>query len=117
MIKHPYFTWFLGRVNTGYWTMLLFQMFKPWGLDIYLIKYPPGSFIPPHKDPCDGHRHYRLNIILKPAITGGVFKCDSVIFQWGRIVLFRPDVVTHEVSMITSGLRWVLSIGWVIRND
>ncbi|MFC6977979.1 hypothetical protein [Microbulbifer taiwanensis] len=61
-------------------------------------------------------RHYRLNIVIKRAKSGGEFLCDSPIYESARIKLFRPDIAEHAVSEVQSGTRYVLSLGWVRRN-
>lgn len=69
--------------------------------------------MPPHVDRVARGRHYRLNIILRRARTGGEFACARTLYASSRIKLFRPDEETHSVTRIVSGNRWVLSIGWV----
>ena len=107
------FKWQNGRQGTGYqifpiafWNLLL-------KFDIYLIHYMVGSFIPPHKDPNNGGKHYRLNIELWRG-EGGIFHCDEIIFKFWRFILFRPDINTHYVTQVTAGNRYVLFIGWLI---
>lgn len=102
----PFFHWELGRQGSGYWKMLLGQ--GSWW-DCYLLKYPPGTIIAPHKDPVEGKRHFRLNLVLWGEQTFGSW---TWILNWGRLVLFRPDISTHWVNS-SERLRLVLSIGWV----
>lgn len=108
--------WTSGRQNASYYKRLLFEINQPrLKLDCYLLKYVPGSAIHPHIDPsCHGH-HYRLNIVLKKPRLGGVFKCSTKpILQIGqRVILFRPDLYTHELTTVRYGTRIVLSIGWI----
>lgn len=87
----------------------------PWPLpfDSYLIRYPEGSSVPPHKDPVQKGKHYRLNVILKSPKSGGEFVCASPIYASNRIKLFRPDACEHSVTPVQGGSRYVLSIGWV----
>lgn len=59
------FRWQRGRQGTGYDKMLLATARWPLPFDSYLIRYPEGSEIPPHTDPVQAGRHYRLNIVLK----------------------------------------------------
>mgnify|MGYP003384666059 CR=1 FL=1 len=108
------FRWQYGRQGTGYDKMLLLTAPWPIAFDSYLIRYPEGSSIPAHVDQVESGRHYRLNIILKSAQSGGEFICKSAIFSSKRIKLFRPDVSEHSVSKVISGRRYVLSIGWVV---
>lgn len=108
------FRWQRGRQGTGYDKMLLLTAAWPLRFDSYLIRYPEGSQIPPHTDPVDSSRHYRLNIILKAPKSGGEFICATPIFATKRIKLFRPDASMHSVTPVVGGSRYVLSIGWVI---
>lgn len=63
-----------------------------------LIKYPPGAFQPRHKDPVPmGRRHFKINLVLQKA-QGGEFKSQTPVWQWGRLMIFRPDLVLHEVT-------------------
>ena len=93
--------------------MLLLQ--SPWPLpfDAYILRFREGAEIPPHTDPVAQGRHYRCNIVLKRARSGGEFVCATPIFASRRIKLFRPDACEHAVTRVTQGSRYVLSIGWV----
>ena len=94
--------------------MLLLTAPWPVPFDSYLIRYPDGSAIPPHTDPVQDGRHYRLNIILKSPRSGGEFTCANPLFATKRIKFFRPDVSEHSVTQVNGGSRYVLSIGWVL---
>lgn len=109
----PWWRWQHGRQGSGYDKLLLFA--TPWPLpcDMYLLRFPEGSSVPPHVDPVKRGRHYRLNVILRPARQGGEFVCAAPIHAGRRIKLFRPDRELHSVTRIELGTRWVLSIGWV----
>lgn len=107
------FRWERGRQNTGYDKMLLCGALWPIKFDVYLIKFPAGSEIPPHVDKTETGKHFRLNIVLKKATDGGQFICSNPIFETSRIKFFRPDVSEHQVSKIIKGSRYILSIGWV----
>ena len=100
--------WQQGRQSTGYQKMLLFRCIF---MDAYLLYFPTNSFIPPHKDPVKGLCHYRFNIVLKQAKSGGEFICDKCIINTKRIKLFRSDISTHSITKIVSGSRKLLSIG------
>ena len=109
------FRWQRGRQGTGYEKMLLLTAHGPLPFDSYLIRYPDGSEIPPHTDPVQMGRHYRLNIVLKPPKSGGEFVCATPIFASKRIKLFRPDACEHSVTRVVGGSRYVFSLGWVLR--
>lgn len=94
--------------------MLLLTAPWPIPFDMYLIRYPEGSEIPPHTDPVQSGRHYRLNVILKSPKSGGEFRCEKPIYSSSRVKLFRPDVCEHCVTRVVGGNRYVLSIGWVL---
>ena len=97
-----------GRQGTGYLKKKLLE----WKFfDLYILKYPEGSQIPPHKDPVPGKRHYRVNLELKKAVLGGKFKAQSTILNFGRLAIFRSDISEHEVTKILAGERIVLSFG------
>jgi hypothetical protein len=106
--------WQRGRQGTGYDKMLLFTARWPLRFDSYLIRYPEGSEIAPHRDPVQEGRHYRLNLILKSPRAGGEFVCDAPLFASRRIKLFRPDACSHSVTRVAGGSRYVLSLGWVL---
>jgi hypothetical protein len=108
--------WTAGRQQTGYQKMLLAGARWPLPFDLYLLRYRVGSEIPPHVDPVTERRHFRVNIVLREADSGGQFKCLSPIFESRRIKVFRSDVSEHSVSKIDSGMRLDLSFGWTLRN-
>jgi hypothetical protein len=108
------FRWQRGRQGSGYDKMLLATARWPLPFDSYLIRYPEGSAIPPHTDPVQSGRHYRLNIVLKSPKSGGEFICATPIFATKRIKLFRPDACEHSVTQVVGGSRYVFSLGWVL---
>ncbi len=108
------FRWQSGRQNSGYDKMLLLQSRWPLPFDLYILRFPEGSEVKPHTDPVSFGRHFRLNVVLKPARVGGEFQCSTPIFQTSRIKLFRPDACEHSVTKVEIGTRYVLSIGWVL---
>jgi hypothetical protein len=110
------FRWQSGRQGSGYDKMLLFTARWPLRFDSYLIRYPEGASIPPHVDPVQQGRHYRLNVILKSPRAGGEFVCANPIFATRRIKLFRPDACEHSVTRVEGGRRYVLSLGWVLAD-
>ncbi|MFK7888187.1 MAG: 2OG-Fe(II) oxygenase [Gammaproteobacteria bacterium] len=83
--------------------------------DCYLLRFKQGAGIPAHTDPVASKKHYRLNIVLRNADEGGRFECHDAIYNGRRIKLFRPDQSRHSVSPIRKGVRYVLSIGWVLK--
>jgi len=106
--------WQRGRQGTGYDKMLLLTARWPLPFDSYLLRYPEGTEIPPHTDPVQQGRHYRLNLILKAPRAGGEFVCASPLYASARIKLFRPDACEHSVTRVVGGSRYVLSLGWVL---
>jgi hypothetical protein len=110
-----WFRWQRGRQGTGYDKLLLLANPFLIPFDLYLLRFPDGTEIPPHRDPVTGRRHYRLNIILKRSRAGGEFICESPIFETKRIKLFRSDLSLHSVSKVEGGTRYVLSLGWVLK--
>jgi hypothetical protein len=108
--------WQRGRQGTGYDKLLL--LVNPFLIpfDLYLLRFPDGTEIPPHRDPVTGRRHYRLNIILKRPRAGGEFKCEAPIFETKRIKLFRSDLSLHSVTRVEGGTRYVLSLGWALED-
>ena len=73
------FRWQKGRQGTGYDKMLLLTARWPLPFDSYLIRYPESSEIPPHSDPVQTGKHYRLNLVLKAPKSGGEFICATPI--------------------------------------
>ncbi|MFS1704285.1 2OG-Fe(II) oxygenase [Alteromonas sp. AMM-1] len=110
------FRWQRGRQQTGYDKMLLAGMYWPVKFDLYLLKFPQGSEIPPHTDKVQSGKHYRLNIVLQQAKAGGEFVCATPIYCSASIKLFRPDICEHAVTKVLEGNRYLLSIGWVRRD-
>lgn len=106
--------WQTGRQNTGYLKKCLW-ISRRFLFDVYLIKYPTGTAIPPHCDLTDLGDHHRLNIIIKRG-EGGEFHCEGNYRKWWRFNYFRPDIQRHWVDEVTSGERLVLSIGWIRRQ-
>lgn len=110
--------WQNGRQNSGYFKRLLLTFNKPFHFDMYLLKFPEGSFIKEHIDPLkEGYKHFRLNIILKKPSSGGIFYTEKSIFEKNRIKFFRPDLYKHSVSKIIKGDRFIISIGFLIKNN
>jgi hypothetical protein len=107
--------WRRGRQNSGYDKMLLLQSRWPLPFDLYLLRYPEDSHVPPHTDKVDFGSHYRLNLVVKKSGAGGEFHCAKPILSTDRIKLFRPDECEHSVSRMVGGSRYVLSLGWVLR--
>ncbi len=109
------FRWQVGRQHSGYDKMLLLQSMWPLPFDVYILRFPEGSEIAPHTDPVKSGRHYRCNIVLWRAKSGGEFLCATPIYASSRIKLFRPDACEHSVTRVNNGSRYVLSLGWVRR--
>lgn len=111
------FRWQKGRQEEGEYRILPLIWSKFLKLDCFLIKFPTGSYILPHKDETkNNRRHYRLNIILCQPKHGGVFKVERTIFSlFNRIHFFRPDLYEHEVTKVEKGFRLVLSIGKTLK--
>jgi hypothetical protein len=102
-----------GRQNSSYEKLvLIYTKYLPF--DLYILRYKEGSYIPEHVDEVSNKKHYRLNIILKHATLGGVFKCENSIVSTNRIKLFRPDINKHSLTEVLSGTRYVLSLGIAI---
>ena len=68
--------WQRGRQHSDYDKLLLIELCC---CDAYLLRFPTGARIPPHRDPVDGRRHYRLNLILRPAMRGGEWPAPRVM--------------------------------------
>lgn len=101
--------WNLGRQQTGYY---IHKLLGGSNWDLMLIKYPVGSYIPPHNDCFPGKRHYRFNTLLWGEQT---FRAHGpIIFAWGPFVLFRSDYTTHEV-LPSKRFRLMLSFGIVLK--
>lgn len=109
--------WIEGRQQGDYSKMLLATCILPVPFDLYLLKFPTGSYIDAHVDKVSWGRHFRLNIVIKKAIDGGEFKVANVpgtFINTPRIKFFRPDKVLHSVTEVEQGERLVLSFGFVI---
>lgn len=110
--------WEQGRQGTGYEKITILSpnnKFIP--ADFYVIRYPTGSYIPPHQDKVEGRRHFRINIEIIKAKRGGQFICNKTILSIGRLRFFRPDTESHMVTKIESGQRIILSLGWTLTGQ
>lgn len=104
--------WQKGRQGTGYFKKKLFESHSGILCDLYLLKYPEGCHIPKHKDEIGfGKKHYRVNLVLKPAKKGGEFICEKTIINLPFLKVFRPDLSEHEVTKVEKGNRYILSFG------
>jgi hypothetical protein len=110
--------WEHGRQGTGYLKHRLASAMWPIPWDVYLLKFPPGSHIPRHRDLSVLGRHYRLNVTLWNAHPKHPFQSTGWLWRgFGRrVVLFRPDIHAHAVRRIEIGTRYVLSFGWLCRD-
>lgn len=117
MRKNLLFRWVEGQHETGYSILTLAWVAKwtPVPFDCYIIKYPTGSYIPPHRDKLKTRDHYRVNVILTRG-EGGEFICKNAIFKSKRLNIFRPDLEEHSVTPVTKGTRYVFSVGWALRR-
>ena len=75
------------------------------GWDTYVLHYPVGSYIAPHKDPMEkGFEHWRMNYVLEHG-DGTFFvhpeQWVPIQAQRGDAILFRPDILTHSVSQVS----------------
>lgn len=111
------FNWIAGRQGTGYFKMLLLQNSRFIPFDIYLLKFPEGSYIDWHTDPVPDYNHYRINWIVKTSEKGGEFISKSPIFTSKYLNIMRPDIDLHCVTKIEKGTRYVLSLGWVLSKS
>jgi hypothetical protein len=95
----------IGQVDGGHW-------------DAWLLRYPSGSHVPPHKDKPEffGLRHRRLNAVVQEALYGGHFTADGVQYDLSErdAILFWPDEVTHSVSEV-GGDRYIFSVGALVQ--
>lgn len=111
--------WEKGRKGTGYLKKLLVSWTWPIPWDLYILKYPVGSFVGWHKDPVKDGKHYRMNLVIPWTCDGGSFLCEfgtPPIYRSEYLNIFRPDITKHSVSYIHSGTRYVISLGWVIKT-
>lgn len=120
-----------GRQGTGYEkaavdarahpqiTALLLRSQRALGMtegadfDCWLLRYPAGSEIPPHRDDAPRNaEHWRLNAAVVQPAEGGELTVDGarVALAPGDAIVFRPDAQTHAVSRV-SGVRLVWSVG------
>ncbi|GAB4186962.1 MAG: hypothetical protein Tsb002_11880 [Wenzhouxiangellaceae bacterium] len=113
MTEARWWRWQRGRQQSGYDKFCLLQLRWPLPCDAYLLRFPVGSSVPPHRDAVSAGRHYRVNLILRHARSGGEFHCDDMLWSSRRIKWFRPDQALHSVSAVTAGTRYVLSVGWI----
>ena len=108
--------WMEGRQGSGYFKKKLLES-KLFKFDVYLLKYPVGSYINKHTDPVKGYKHYRLNISLNDKFLGGAPNVEGkCIIENNFFYCFRPDLYEHSVNRIEFGTRYVLSIGWLKRD-
>lgn len=106
-------TWKQGRQSTGYKKIKLLELGNRiiGGLDLHILRYDVGDFIPAHTDPVDNKKHYRVNLEVKKAVIGGELFVENPLFRLGRLIVFRSDVSLHSVHEVQLGTRYVLSLG------
>lgn len=96
------------------------QLGAPPLFDAWLIRYPVGASIAAHTDPAlDGMCHVRLNALALGGGSGGVLYLDGaeVPLDDGDGVLFRPDLVRHQVTEVVGNERLLLSVGANVLAD
>lgn len=93
--------------------MLFLGSHWPLPFDVYLLRFREGAEIPPHTDKVESGKHFRLNLIIKQAKSGGEFVCKEPLYENAFIKYFRSDLCEHSVTKVEQGNRYVLSIGWV----
>ena len=107
--------WQLGRQNSGYFKLKLFEMSWPIGIDLYLLKFEDGVDVPVHRDKVENKKHFRFNVTLKNPDSGGYFYCEKFIFKFSRFVLFRPDTNYHGLTTVNGKLIMV-SLGVALQE-
>lgn len=86
------------------------------GHDSYLLRYQTGAFIPAHKDDAPfGFEHHRINVLLQ-AGEGGELRIGGELISLDELdaVVFRPDLLLHEVSAVGKGCRLLASVGVLV---
>ena len=86
-----------------------FRIFK-FGFDAYILSYREAGTLPPHKDPVEKGKHYRLNIKFW---GDSVFICGGKVIH-KRIIWFRPDLHIHSLWVKSPTVK--LSFGFVKFN-
>jgi len=84
--------------------------------DCYILKYPEGSHIPPHRDDAPGgDGHFRLNAVIRQGEGGSLFVDGQLVeLHAGDAVVFRPDLSLHAVTEVRGGCRLVWSVGTLL---
>lgn len=119
-----------GRQQSGYEKVSLLRNVaaEPWvlrcasihpnhGYDAWLLRYPTGSCVPPHKDTLEDPliEHHRINVLVAQSVGGEAYvENKPVALQPGDGYYFRPDIQKHWVTPITKGERVVLSVGFAL---
>lgn len=91
---------------------LWFFRIRKFGFDAYILKYQSAQILPPHRDPIERGKHWRLNI----GYGNDNFVCESLIFgcKLGlfTIYIFRPDLYEHSLQVYDNTTK--LSIGFAV---
>jgi hypothetical protein len=74
-----------------------------YGFDAYLLVFKPYQYLEAHKDLVKNAQHHRINI----RIWGKYATAPEYLAK--RIVLFRPDLLSH--GMVTFSKTILLSLG------
>jgi hypothetical protein len=107
------FKWISGRQGGGYDKLPIFVS-KWLKCDFYLLRFPVGSEVKPHKDVVFSGKHYRLNLTVRKASDGGEFVCEpSNRLTNKRFQFFRPDLHTHSLTKVEGNDMYMLSFGFV----
>lgn len=107
-----FWKWQKGRQSNCEYQKFPLWYFKigKFGFDGYVLKYEGDQVLPPHRDPIEGGRHWRLNIGWGAAN----FVCEKLIFarRIGRLTvfLFRPDLYEHSLYVFEKTVK--LSFGF-----
>lgn len=87
--------------------------------DLYMIRYPAGSYAPPHKDPAPhSQRHRRVNALVSSGASSQFWlewagELVQPALDPGDAVMFYPSEVTHGVQPSIVD-RLVISCGVVL---
>ena len=111
--------WERGRQVGNYSKLALFPQWLSILLsaDAYILRFPDKCSVIKHKDPVlDGHKHIRVNVILKrPDNLRQRMYILGPIKRWWRFEMFRPDLYEHGLEPI-SGSMVMLSFGFRIKE-
>ncbi|MGE5541111.1 MAG: 2OG-Fe(II) oxygenase [Bacillota bacterium] len=81
-------------------------------LQLHVSKYGVGDYLAEHIDYIEkGERQFRVQFILKNAVSGGELVVPHFIVNRRHFKIFEPCKYRHAVTVVEEGERLLLNLG------